>query len=222
MSEMIEKTFIVNEIFDSIDGEGIRAGSRAIFIRLAGCNLRCSYCDTAYALSHFQGVSKTISEIIAEIKPYNCKHITLTGGEPLSQPYIDEFIDALIDKGYIVNIETNGSIDIRPYLKENVIITMDYKMPSSGMENYMFLKNLQALRNEDVLKFVCGENDLECVTRVIKKYKPQSWIYLSPVFGKIEPLKLVNYIKNFDGDTEKMRVQVQLHKIIWAPDKRGV
>lgn len=215
---------VVNEIFYSIDGEGYRTGELAIFIRLAGCNLNCSYCDTKYAIKGSYGTQMEISEILEEIKKYNSKNITLTGGEPLIHPHIKDLIDGLINNGYKVNIETNGAVDISPYLNK-CLITMDYKLPSSNMEKYMKLDNLEKLTENDVLKFVTKESDFEKIEEILKKYNIKSYIYLSPIFGEIEPRSIVDFMKkmNKDGvDTSKVRVQVQLHKIIWEPDKRGV
>lgn len=219
---MNETKFIVNEIFESIDGEGLRTGSLAIFIRLAGCNLRCSYCDTSYALEMAQGEPLTASEILGRISIYRTRHITLTGGEPLLQPCISELIDSLTENGYIVNIETNGSVDITPYQTDGTIITMDYKTPSSGVEKKMRLENISLLRGRDVLKFVCGKGDIPTVNRILHQYRPTCWVYLSPVFGEIEPSKLVDFLRAYPGESEKIRVQVQLHKIIWNPEERGV
>ena len=130
---------VVNEIFYSIDGEGLRTGELAVFIRLAGCNLNCSYCDTKYALKISNGNKMTIAEILEEVGKYNCKNVTLTGGEPLIHAHIKELIDELIKNGYKVNIETNGAVDISEYLNK-CLVTMDYKLPSSGMEKFMKLE----------------------------------------------------------------------------------
>ena len=215
---------IVNEIFYSIDGEGYRTGELAVFIRLAGCNLNCSYCDTKYALKSNMGTKMEIDEILKNVEKYNCKNITITGGEPLIHKGINELIDKLIEKKYKVNIETNGAVDITNYLNK-CLITMDYKLPSSGMEKYMKLDNLEKLTENDVLKFVTEEKDFEKIEEILKNYKIKSYIYISPIFGKIEPEKIVEFMKKLNKDginTEKVRVQVQLHKIIWNPEERGV
>ena len=144
----------VNEIFGSIDGEGITAGGLATFIRLCGCNMKCSYCDTTYALSTKDADFISIENILDEVDKNGYKHVTLTGGEPLIHENSYYLIKALLKKGYIVNIETNGSIPISKYQLDNVIITMDYKCPSSNTERLMYLDNLELLRENDVLKFV--------------------------------------------------------------------
>lgn len=215
---------IVNEIFYSIDGEGYRTGELAVFIRLAGCNLNCSYCDTRYAIKSNSGTKMMIDEILEEVKKYDCKNITLTGGEPLLHSNINELIYKLIENNYKVNIETNGALDITNYLNK-CLITMDYKLPSSGMEKYMILDNLEKLTENDVLKFVAEETDFEKIEEILKKYKIKSYIYISPIFGRIEPKRIVDFMKHLNKigiNTEKIRVQVQLHKVIWNPEKRGV
>lgn len=213
----------VVEIFLSIDGEGIRAGELATFVRLAGCNLRCSYCDTKYAQGMADGEEMSALAIIDRVKELGCKNVTLTGGEPLLNK--DGFIlaHALAEGGYSVNIETNGSIDIGDLLEEpNVIITMDYKSPSSGCEKDMLLSNLEKLREQDVLKFVIEESDFDAVRAVIARYKINAQIYLSPVFGRIEPVQIVDFMKREFLGRENIRVQLQLHKFIWKPEMRGV
>ncbi len=217
---------IVNEIFSSIDGEGIRQGELATFIRFAGCNLNCSYCDTKYAQKKNQGIERSIDEIIETIEKANIKNITITGGEPLLQKDILKLVERLIELGYNVNIETNGSVNIKPFQLTNVIITMDYKTKSSLVMNHMNLEYIDYLRRNDVLKFVIGDKeDMKNVKDVLKQKQVKSYIYLSPVFGKIEPSELVDFLKelNEEGfDTSKTRVQIQLHKVIWNSEMRGV
>lgn len=216
----------VNEIFKSIDGEGLRTGELTTFIRLAGCNLRCSYCDTSYALKNSNGTEMSVDEIVKMAKKYDYRNITLTGGEPLIHRDVDSLISKLCENGFYVNIETNGSVPIDKYISnKNILITMDYKLPSSDVEKNMNLNNLEKLRKNDVLKFVIGKDDFDKVKQVIEKYSIKSYIYLSPIFGEIEPFEIVDFMKimHTQGiDTSKMRVQVQLHKIIWNPNERGV
>lgn len=212
----------VNEIFYSIDGEGITAGAPSVFIRLAGCNLKCSYCDTSYALSFSDGEEKTISEIIEEIKKYNCKNITLTGGEPLIHKDIDKLICKLVSSDYKVNIETNGSIDIKPYLLDNVVITMDWKTPTSKEEKRMRYDNLLTLRQGDVLKIVMSDEDKDYVRNFIRDIEAAATIFLSPVFNKIELSQLAEFTKELYQYNHNIRLQLQLHKYIWDPQERGV
>ncbi len=221
---MKDKTLFVNEIFGSIDGEGLRTGELATFIRLNGCNLRCKYCDTMYAVEHCVGKIMTIDEIVKKCQEISYKNITLTGGEPLIHKNVEELIDALIENGFYVNIETNGSVDITKYLNKPVIITMDFKTYASGETNKMLMSNLEKLRKNDCLKFVCSKEDLDLVLNVLENYNVISYIYLSPVFKQIEPADLVEFMKKINKrvNTSKMRVQVQLHKILWDPEMRGV
>lgn len=214
---MRSKTLMVNEVFFSIEGEGRRAGELAAFIRLMGCNLRCSYCDTEYAFHN--GVSATAGEIAARVN--GSKNITLTGGEPLTQD-VHELI-SLLPRSEI-NIETNGSVDLAPYCDyPNVFFTMDYKCPSSGMEDKMRHENFKLLRARDCLKFVVGDiEDLEKAESICREYNPPCPVYISPVYGKIEPMVIVDYMKVNLVLCENWRVQLQLHKYIWNPSKRGV
>lgn len=215
---------IVNEIFSSIDGEGLRTGELATFIRLAGCNLRCRYCDTEYALENNSGIEMSVKEILKEIKKYKNRNITLTGGEPLTHKGISELIEELIKNNYLVNIETNGSINIDQYVGK-CLITMDYKCKSSLMEKTMMLSNLEKLKETDVLKFVINSDDFECVEKILSGFNIKSYVYISPIFNEIELSKIVEFMKkcNEKGiNMSKVRMQVQLHKIIWNPDMRGV
>lgn len=216
---MSDKNYIrICEIFDSIEGEGKRAGYPVSFIRCVGCNLRCSYCDTSYAF--VDGTILTVDDIV---KHLHYHRVTLTGGEPLIQPNIAKLLDAL--KSYEVNIETNGAVNIESFFKyNNVFFTVDYKCPSSGMESKMLEHNFRCLRNRDVLKFVVGsQKDLQCAFEVFKKFYHNlrnRQIFVSPVFGKIEPVEIVDFIKR--NNLWSWRVQLQLHKIIWDANKRGV
>lgn len=209
----------VVEIFKSIDGEGIRVGYPVTFIRLAGCNLRCNYCDTKYSYEDEKFTEMTPQEIYNQVYKLGGKRITLTGGEPLIHKDVKVLVDLLIQKGYEVNIETNGSVDITLFLDKHTIITMDYKCASSGMEDKMLLDNISKLRKQDVLKFVVSDdNDLDTVQRIYQNTK--ATVYISPVFGRIEPKQIVEYM--LEHNMENCRVQVQLHKIIWNPEERGV
>lgn len=212
----------VIEIFDSIDGEGKFAGHLATFIRFAGCNLRCTYCDTVYAFTG--GKDMSIDEIVTAIQKIGNKHVTITGGEPLLQKGIKSLIEILCQYGYIVNIETNGSIDISSYVKLPVCITMDYKTISSGVNHYMHMNNLCLLRDCDVLKIVCRESDFKDVEDLLRQYKIKADIYISPIYSEVKPSELVKFAKLLRNKNicNDVIVQLQLHKIIWNPDERGV
>lgn len=216
----------VAEKFVSINGEGRKAGQLAVFIRFHGCDLNCSYCDTLWANSDdCPAAEMTGEEILEYIKSTDIINVTLTGGEPLIQPDIYPLIELLCVNGFQVEIETNGSEDISSYgnMRIRPSFTLDYKLPSSGMESFMNMENYDFLTSEDTVKFVCGDAaDLEKALEVIQKYKLTEicMVYLSPVFGKIQPLEMVGFML-----THKMNgvnLQLQLHKLIWEPDKRGV
>lgn len=212
----------VNEIFYSIDGEGVRTGELVVFVRLAGCNLNCSYCDTDYAKLDCEGEELSFNQILEEIKKYNCNKITVTGGEPLKNTAGEELIIRLAKLGYEVNVETNGSYPIDNILNDNVIVTMDYKTTSSGMKDKNILSNIPKLRKTDVLKFVVGtKEDLKDVLEIYENFDISAYIYISPVFNSLAYSEIVQFLKD-NNFTNKVRFQVQLHKIIWNPEQRGV
>lgn len=220
-----EPVLYVSEIFGSIDGEGITAGGLAVFVRLAGCDLRCAWCDTGYALHRDSGREMSVSEIAAQVERIGYRHVTLTGGEPLLQHNTPLLLERLRSGGYEINIETSGAHDIAPYQKKQTVITMDWKPPSSGMTARMLPENLTRLRSCDVLKLVCQKEDLAWVRHFLREHRLPCFVFLSPVFGAVDPAELVEVLKQLhqDGmDTERMRVQIQLHKVIWDPDRRGV
>ena len=210
----------INEIFYSLDGEGKRAGSPAVFIRTAGCNLRCNYCDTGYALSGNAGVKMSIEDIISKVSEYNCRNVTVTGGEPLYNPNTKELIKKLWEKRYDVIIETNGSMPIIE-VAQYCSVCMDWKMPSCGMCKKMLEENLSLLSKDDVLKAVVRKADLPYLKKFLDTYKLKCPVYISPVFGDIELSDIADFIKDYHGSNQ-VRLQVQLHKIIWEPNMRGV
>lgn len=219
---------IVNEMFVSIDGEGKTAGMLTTFIRLAGCNLRCKWCDTAYALLREQGTAQSAESVAAAV---TTPAVTLTGGEPLTQPAAVQLTALLMARGVTVNVETNGSLPVDallalPHAETHLLVTMDWKLPSSGMEGRMQEEHFAALREGDVLKFVIASpEDLVRARKVTESLQPRCWVYLSPVFGALEPEALVDALKQWHAegmDVRRLRVQLQLHKIIWNPERRGV
>lgn len=206
----------VTEIFKSIEGEGKRTGLPSTFIRLAGCNLRCTYCDTPYSMRFDDGIAMTLDEIDNRVGELESERLTITGGEPMLQDVIDM---ARQLAPYECNIETNGSILITEKPK-NVFYTMDWKSISSGQSKHMIEQNLYRLDEDDVIKFVVQDKaDLEQMRVVLEEYGTAAQPYVSPVYGKIEPREIVEYIL---ANRLDVRVQVQLHKVIWDPDKRGV
>ena len=221
----------VNEIFYSIEGEGIRAGMPCVFVRFNGCNLNCNYCDTPYAHkpSDCDTDDMTVEQLVETIKFYGCPNVTLTGGEPLLQKDIDDLLYQLVRLGFNVNIETNGTInayDFENTDNSNVIVTMDYKCISSGVDRPRNLTNYIDLETKDVLKFVVGtKEDMSEAFQIISALcmahnNSIPNIYFSPVFGKIEPSEIAEFLKSHG--LYDCKVQVQLHKILWDPNKRGV
>lgn len=218
----------VAEKFISINGEGTRAGELAVFVRFTGCNLRCSYCDTMWANEPgcpYEEMSP--AQICDYVRSTGIKNVTLTGGEPLLQKDMDKLIGLLISEcGVRVEIETNGAVQLRPFseLPEGrPVFTMDYKLPSSGYEDRMIAENFSVLEAEDTVKFVSGSlADLERAGEIIEKYEllDRCHVYFSPVFGRIEPVEIVDYMLN--KRMNKARIQIQMHKVIWDPNARGV
>ncbi|BBO87617.1 radical SAM protein [Desulfosarcina ovata] len=192
-----------------------------VFVRLTGCNLRCSYCDTQYAYS--EGSAYDISTIIDKVRSYGCRLVEITGGEPLIQAETPDLIHALIAKGFQVLMETNGSLDIDK-IDSACARIVDVKCPSSGEHEKNDLENLNRLTENDELKFVIGnQTDYEFARNILKTYKlvcpKNSKIHFSPVYGKIRPDLLAQWIL---ADRLNVRLQLQLHKFIWDPNKRGV
>lgn len=218
----------VVEKFVSVNGEGTKCGELAIFIRFAGCNLRCSYCDTMWANEKdvkFELMNE--NDIYNYIKDTKVKNVTLTGGEPLLQEGIEELLKLLSkDNELNIEIETNGSIDLHPFdnhRNNNISFTMDYKLSSSNMESEMKLDNFNILKSIDTIKFVVGSSDdLNRVETLIEKYDLTDVcnVYLSPVYGSIEMKDIVEFMK--EKNMNKVKLQVQLHKIIWGKDEKGV
>lgn len=217
----------VVEKFVSINGEGTRAGELAVFIRMKGCNLDCEYCDTKWANEENASCEIMTEEDIRNyIRDTGVKNVTLTGGEPLFRKDMDVLIDYLLqDKDRVVEIETNGSVNIKEYaeMKNRASFTMDYKLGASGMEEKMCLENFAYLDKRDTVKFVVSsQEDLQRAAEIIEKYAliGKVSVYFSPVFGDIKPEEIVDFmVQNRLND---VRMQLQMHKFIWDPEKRGV
>jgi 7-carboxy-7-deazaguanine synthase len=209
----------VNEIFHSIQGESTWAGRPCVFVRLTGCNLRCTWCDTAYAF--YEGAQMEIAAVMERVRAYGCKLVELTGGEPLLQRGIHALVEALLREEYEVLIETSGERDISE-LDPRVIRIMDLKCPDSGEVERNRWANLENLRARDEVKFViASRRDYEWARGVITEYRLAgrvNAILLSPVFGKLEPVALAEWILE---DGLAARMQLQMHKYIWG-EKRGV
>ena len=216
----------VVEMFTSINGEGTRAGQLAVFVRFQGCNLNCSFCDTKWANEKdaaFQWMTE--DDIVNAILETGVKNVTLTGGEPLMQKDIPVLLARLGQTDLYIEIETNGSMPLATYADKSwrPAMTMDYKLPGSGMESHMCLDNFSYLEAKDTVKFVCGsEKDLEKAQEIIERYDltTKCHVYLSPVFGSIKPERIVEFMK--EKKLNYVNLQLQLHKFIWSPDERGV
>ena len=211
----------VNEIFYSIQGESSYAGRPCVFVRLTGCNLRCSYCDTQYAYD--EGDLMEVADVLKRTASYKCPLVEVTGGEPLIQKECPYLIHSLLEAGYEVLLETNGSRDIRK-VDERCVKIMDIKCPSSGEGGKSDLKNLAFMTDRDEIKFVIGnredyeyaKNVLVSMGRVQSGVNP---VHFSPVFGKMDTELLAKWILE---DHLDVRLHLQIHKIIWDPEKRGV
>ncbi len=208
----------INEIFYSLQGESSRIGLPTTFIRLTGCPMRCNYCDTAYAFH--EGKNLSFNEIIDEIKHFDTNFITVTGGEPLAQRSCYAFLDQLCDIGYDVSLETGGALSIKD-VHEKVKIILDIKTPGSGESENNHWDNLLLIKPTDEIKIVItDQNDYKWAKKVIqeKGLYLNSDILFSPSFGDLEPSELAGWILK---DNLKVRMQLQLHKIIWG-EKKGV
>jgi len=209
----------VNEIFYSIQGESSYAGLPCVFVRLTYCNLRCTYCDTEY--SFYEGKDMTIDEIIFEVKKYNCNLVEVTGGEPLVQKESLDLMKRLCDEGFKVLLETSGSLPIEN-VDKRVTIIMDLKTPSSKMMKKNLYSNIDFLKPDDEVKFVIGNReDYEWSKKIIEKYnlKNKCKILMGCVFGELSNVELATWILE---DHLPVRFQIQLHKYIWEPERRGV
>lgn len=212
---MKNDTLKIKEIFYSLQGESTFVGLPTIFIRLTGCPLRCVYCDTEYAFHG--GKNMKIADIIEEIKQYPTKYICVTGGEPLAQKACFELIKQLSDHEYQVSIETSGAIDISQIDKRAVTV-MDLKTPDSGEQHRNLWQNLKHLKTNDQIKFViCSLKDYNWTKEILAKHPNlyNSECLVSPCFGKVSPTELADWVI---ADGLQVRMQVQLHKILWGDE----
>jgi len=210
-------TLRINEIFYSIQGESSRIGMPTVFVRLTGCPMRCVYCDTAYAFH--DGQQKAIEEIIQEIKKFDTNYVTVTGGEPLAQKNCIDLMNQLCELGYQVSLETGGALDIKDVHPE-VKIILDVKTPKSNEDKNNFWPNLENIRTNDEIKFVIQDyEDFSWSMDIIEKYQlNQSQILFSPVYKVLANEHLAEWILKHQLN---VRLQLQLHKILWG-DKKGV
>ncbi len=208
----------VNEIFYSIQGESSFLGIPFVFVRLTGCNLRCSYCDTKYAYE--EGEELTVEQILKQVKKFKCRYVEITGGEPLLQDDTPFLVDSLIDEGFNVLVETNGTKDVS-VISDKATMIMDIKCPSSGEVDKIDWENIKRLDKKDEVKFVIAEkSDYDWAKGIITErnltYKAN--VLLSPVKEKLDPATLAEWILK---DNLKVRFQLQVHKILWPEEKRG-
>jgi 7-carboxy-7-deazaguanine synthase len=222
-SQAVADVLTINEIFYSIQGESTFAGQPCVFVRLTGCDLRCTYCDTEYAF--YEGKKRSLESILDEIARHPCRLVEVTGGEPLLQKRVHTLMSRLCDLGYTVLIETSGAHDISP-VDTRVHRIMDLKCPSSGECERNRRENLELLGPRDEVKFVFGTEEDYLWARDQVRAGVPGWadrvnaILFSPVFGKMTPLDLATRVMA-DG-LPRVRMQLQLHKLIWEPNQRGV
>jgi 7-carboxy-7-deazaguanine synthase len=210
----------VNEIFHSIQGESTRAGDRCVFVRLTGCDLRCSWCDTPYAFH--EGRKMSIDDVLSAVEGYQCPLVEITGGEPLLQEGVYELMDRLLAAGHTVMLETGGHRPI-DRVPAPVVKIVDIKCPGSGESGKNHWGNLDRLAAHDEIKFVLADRaDYEFARDVIERRQLASRaaaILFSPVHGVLDPKALSEWVI---ADRLPVRVQLQLHKFIWTPETRGV
>lgn len=203
----------IHEIFHSLQGESTRVGLPTVFVRLTGCPLRCGYCDTAYA---FQGgENMTLEQILEKVASYGAKYVTVTGGEPLAQKECIPLLEKLCDAGYSVSLETSGAMDTSK-VDARVSVILDLKTPGSGEQEKNLWSNLERLKPADEVKFVlCGREDYEWAKQVLAErgIAEQCTVLFSPVYSQLNPTVLADWVLQ---DRLPVRVQVQLHKILWG------
>ena len=215
----MSEPLIVNEIFLSIQGEGTRAGRPCTLVRLTGCNLRCRWCDTAYAYD--EGVPMTLEAVTERVAQLGCRLVELTGGEPLLQRAAPDLLRELCQAGYEVLVETSGERDIAP-VDPRVVRIVDVKCPSSGESDKMRWSNLDILRPADEVKFVVADRvDYTFAKEIMSRYDlpRRCTVLMGAVIGELPPAELASWIL---ADSLPVRLQVQLHKILWPQSARGV
>jgi 7-carboxy-7-deazaguanine synthase len=209
----------VTEIFHSVQGESSFAGLPCVFVRLTGCPLRCTWCDTEYAF--FGGTDRSIDDILDTVQSYGCQLVEVTGGEPLAQPDASLLLRRLCHAGFTVLLETSGALDTA-IVDPSVRIILDVKCPGSGMTERMHWPNVERLRPQDEAKFVLQDrSDYEWAIRIVDRFQltNRCAVLFSPVFGALDPRQLAEWLL---ADRLPIRLQLQLHKHIWAPNMRGV
>lgn len=219
---MSKENIRIIETFTSIQGESTYSGNLCFFIRFAGCNLNCAYCDTEYAKDFYNATEISVNELLESAKSANVRLVEITGGEPLLQESIAELCRKLLENNFDVMVETNGSISIS-ILPEGVVRIIDCKCPGSGEADKMFFKNFEELNSSDEIKFVITDrSDYDYAVNIIKIYnltKKTKNLLFSPAWGKIKPSQLADWMIK---DRTPARLQLQIHKYIWGPHAKGV
>lgn len=216
----------VIEKFTSVNGEGLRSGELTTFVRFFGCGLRCKFCDSKYTYDTAEQYEKMDEQQILEyLLSTNIKNVTLAGGEPLYQPGIKELMTLLCNAGFRVEVETNGAHSIAPFMDivNRPSFTLDYKTGCSGMTKFMDVSNYKYVTKHDSVKFVVGSiADLDMMRSVVEQYKllEKTNVLVSPCYGDIDPVTIVEYMQQHTLNGYKM--QIQIHKVIWDANKRGV
>lgn len=209
----------ISEIYRSIQGESTYAGQPCVFVRTAGCNLRCSWCDSSFT---FHGGQETsLEDVLNQVRAYCCRLVELTGGEPLLQQDSFTLTRTLLDEGYQVLVETGGSLDIRD-IDRRANVILDIKCPASGMSDSVRWSNLEAIKKSDQVKFVINDRlDYLWATERLDQLNlcQKTTVLFSPVFGVMDPRRLAEWILQ---DNLEVCLQLQLHKYIWHPEARGV
>ena len=219
MKSLHTHTLQLIEMFSSVQGETSRSGLPTTFIRLSACNLRCVWCDTPYSFG--KGVPYTLTEILEKTEYFGCKHVCVTGGEPLLQDTVYLLMEELCDKGYIINLETGGSLSTSR-VDPRVYIILDIKCPGSGMSHKNYWQNLDSIRDKDEVKFVILDAaDYEYAKNICSKYElfKKTHVLFSPVHGKLDPKNITAWIL---ADKLPVRLNLQMHKYIWSATTRGV
>jgi 7-carboxy-7-deazaguanine synthase len=214
MDNLNNTTLNITEIFYSLQGEAKEVGIPTVFVRLTGCPLRCNYCDTAYAFKGNNPLS--IASIMEQVEKYNTHYVCVTGGEPMAQRNCLILLDTLIEAGYKVSMETSGSIDISPVNKK-VSVVMDLKTPSSTEQSQNRYENIALLESKDQLKFViASRSDFDWCCSILESYDVLSDVLFSPVYENLKPVDLADWILEKQLN---VRLQVQLHKLLWGDQK---
>jgi 7-carboxy-7-deazaguanine synthase len=215
-----DKTVTINEIYHSIQGESTWVGRPCVFVRLTFCNLRCNYCDTEYAF--YDGNKRTLNEIMDAVAGFRCRLVEITGGEPLLQKNVLPLMSMLCDSARTVLLETSGALDISR-VDPRVYRIMDLKTPGSGEEDKNLWANISHLTSRDEVKFVMGSrDDYEWSRDKVQRYNLSGRcraVLFSPIFGRIDARQIVEWIL---ADKLDVRFQLQMHKFIWNPTRRGV